>query len=671
MRLPAPALVAVAALSAGAFLASPIPGVRAQQVELGIDSIEHPLFAARGVRLHVDDVRAGAVTLRIATLRLGDRRFSDVRMRCSGYRWQAQRIECRRGELTAAGHKIGLPLHFDFTPATQALDLTLEPAPSERWRVRSGRAGAERVTELLLENASLARLGLWLPEVAAAAVKGRVAGTLSWRGDPGHGTAQGKLRLTGGAFSDASGTRAADKLGATLAVTAEQLGARWSWRVELDWDKGEFYWQPWYLADGGLQLRASGALDAAVLRVDSARATLREVGEIHLDATLLRQGWHLKEARFDTGSIQLAPAAALLLAPLLDQAGAPKLAFGGSLKAGGAFAAGGLTALDVQLDEAAVSEVGQRFGASGISGPVRWRSDAQTEERLRVAGAYFGKLALGAFDVPYQAHGLRLAVPQLRIPVLDGRLLIEDFRAARKSGEWQWQLGGALEPVSMERLTSALGLPPMKGTLSASIPRVSHSASTISMDGALIVQVFDGYLSATDLKVIEPLGRVPRLTGTLDMRHLDLGQLTETFSFGNITGYLDGYVKDMELAQWRPQRFDALVISSPGDYRKRISQRAVQNISALGGAGAAAAIQRSLLRMFDEFGYAKLGMSCILRQGVCEMGGVEEAPQGYVIVKRGGLPSISVIGYNRRVDWDELLARLKRVTESNVAPIVR
>jgi len=97
----------------------------------------------------------------------------------------------------------------------------------------------------------------------------------------------------------------------------------------------------------------------------------------------------------------------------------------------------------------------------------------------------------------------------------------------------------------------------------------------------------------------------------------------------------------------------------------------VQNISALGGAGAAAAIQRSLLSMFEEFGYAKLGMSCTLRQGVCEMGGIEEAPHGYVIVKGGGVPAITVMGYNRRVDWDELLARIERVTESNAKPIVR
>jgi hypothetical protein len=27
--------------------------------------------------------------------------------------------------------------------------------------------------------------------------------------------------------------------------------------------------------------------------------------------------------------------------------------------------------------------------------------------------------------------------------------------------------------------------------------------------------------------------------------------------------------------------------------------------------------------------------------------------------------------YNRRVDWDELLARLKRITQSNAGPVIR
>jgi hypothetical protein len=113
-------------------------------------------------------------------------------------------------------------------------------------------------------------------------------------------------------------------------------------------------------------------------------------------------------------------------------------------------------------------------------------------------------------------------------------------------------------------------------------------------------------------------------------------------------------------------------MSSPGNYAKKISQQAVQNISALGGAGAAAAIQRSFLQFFEQFGYDKLGLTCKLRNNICEMSGVESTPQGYVIVKGGGIPAITVMGYNRTVGWQELLERVSRITQENAAaPVIK
>jgi hypothetical protein len=133
---------------------------------------------------------------------------------------------------------------------------------------------------------------------------------------------------------------------------------------------------------------------------------------------------------------------------------------------------------------------------------------------------------------------------------------------------------------------------------------------------------------------------------------------------------VDVDVKGLELVRWKPVRFDARLESSPGDYSRTISQRAVENISALGGAGAAA-LQRSFLRFFERFRYRRLGLSCRLAGGVCEMGGVAEAPGGYVIVEGGGIPAITVIGYNRAVGWSELLERLQRITQENVRPVIQ
>ena len=182
--------------------------------------------------------------------------------------------------------------------------------------------------------------------------------------------------------------------------------------------------------------------------------------------------------------------------------------------------------------------------------------------------------------------------------------------------------------------------------------------------------MFDGTIEAKNLVLLDLFSKAPRVQADIAMRNLDLELVTRTYSFGNITGRIDARIAGLELVNWQPVKFDVQLASSAGDYPRKISQAAVQNISALGGAGAAAAIQRSFLRFFEQFGYEKLGWSCKLQNGVCEMSGVEDRPQGYVIVKGGGIPAITVMGYNRQVGWQELLDRIKRVTQGNVKPIV-
>ena len=91
----------------------------------------------------------------------------------------------------------------------------------------------------------------------------------------------------------------------------------------------------------------------------------------------------------------------------------------------------------------------------------------------------------------------------------------------------------------------------------------------------------------------------------------------------------------------------------------------MQNISSIGGgSGAAAVLQRGALRFFDDFNYAKLGITCRLVNDVCVMGGVEPHSPGYYLVKGWGLPRIDVIGNADRVDWLQLVASLKELPNS-------
>jgi hypothetical protein len=158
---------------------------------------------------------------------------------------------------------------------------------------------------------------------------------------------------------------------------------------------------------------------------------------------------------------------------------------------------------------------------------------------------------------------------------------------------------------------------------------------------------------------------LPQLYANIELKNIDLETLTRTFDFGKITGKLDGQIYDLRLANWQPVAFDASFYTPQGDEsHRRISQRAVNNLSEVSG-GASGLLSRSFLRFFENFSYKQLGLSCKLVNDVCEMDGVKPAENGYYLVEGGGMPpQINVMGYTRRVNWPDLLARLKAVSNA-------
>ena len=94
--------------------------------------------------------------------------------------------------------------------------------------------------------------------------------------------------------------------------------------------------------------------------------------------------------------------------------------------------------------------------------------------------------------------------------------------------------------------------------------------------------------------------------------------------------------------------------------RHRISQRAIDNISELGG-GVSGLASKGLLGLFEDFGYKRLGIGCRLQRGVCEMRGVRPAEHGYYLIEGGGIPRVDVIGFNRQIDWQRLVEQLANI----------
>lgn len=606
------------------------------EISLAVDNISHPALAAERVRAQATD--AGTL-LTIERMRLGGRGLRNVRLSCREFEWSGADLRCRGGGLkVGAGDTANLDFSFN--------------------RQRG-------VVDIVLRDTAVAGLAAVLPELAAWQGKGKLSGTMRLSG----AVAEGELVLVGGAFANAAGTQAGEGIAVRVSGRAQQDGGAWRWQARATWQGGEVYVAPWYFKGEGQALSARGVLDAATVRVEDARLTLPRVGLLDVQANWDRDRKTFTTLKLATDTWQAAEAWARYGQPQLGET--PRVRPQGTVRLALAFDATGLASADLAVVLDRIDVADGRYAFKDLQARVPWRRNALTQAHIVSGGGRAGDLSFGAFTVPLNMEGLRFRFDQVAVPLLDGRLLFEDFAMRQLDTGWNWRLAAALEPVSLPLLTRALGLPTMAGTLAANMPRMRYRNHTLSLDGSLVVSVFDGYLAVDGLNIVEPFGRAPRTLADVSARHLDLAQLTQTFSFGNITGFIDAELRGLEMAGWQPAAFDARVVTSAGDFDKRISRRAVRNISALGGgASAGAAVEASVVGFFDTFGYERLGLSCRLLAGVCLMGGLADSERGYLIVQGGGLPSLNVMGYNRRVGWDVFVSRLRDVAAGNSKAII-
>lgn len=479
------------------------------------------------------------------------------------------------------------------------------------------------------------------------------------------------LQFKNASFSDEAGLHAADKLSGSFAILLKPSADAWLWRTALDWQSGEVFWQPFYIANGGHQFTASGKLENELLTFNGAHLKVKDVGELNANGQLSLNDFKLLNLSVSLPHLDLNTAYPMFFEPLLEKTAFAHADITGIAALKLEIEGAEPKLFELQLKDVDIADKNEKFAFYKVNANIPWSYDeAKTVSFGYERGALLN-LPLGKTNIQAQVDRYSLTAPSIKLPILDGALNLTNVSAARRADQWYWHFGARLDAISMEDFSTQLKLPKMKGKASAEIPLVTYAAGTLTTDGSIVLNVFNGTATVTQLTMQSPLGIAPKLNADIALRNLDLGVLTSTFSFGAIEGKLDGDIKNLELQNWKPVKFDAVVQSSPGKYPKKISQRAVENISALGGGGAAAAVQRSFLRFFEQFNYGKMGLSCRLRNDICEMGGIESTPHGYVIVKGSGIPAITVMGYNEKVGWSELLARIKRVTDGNSKAIVQ
>ena len=430
--------------------------------------------------------------------------------------------------------------------------------------------------------------------------------------------------------------------------------------------------------DGGWRLPVLSWRDGNALRAAGSAAFAADTSLQALDLQLQGGDISAWSSRYLSGWLGIAGLADLQLSGSAD----------GHVRVSGGRLQDGV----VTLHDVGIVDPKGRFAFHGIAGTPRFSATAPVSGDLAWQSGRLYGIDFGAARLPIDSSNgvMRLQGP-VSLAVLGGNIRFDGMTVRPAVGDAgaDVQFGLTLDQLDIGALAKTLGWPAFQGKLGGRIPNAHYANQTLAFDGGLAMSLFGGTVKATALSLERPFGVAPSLTADLALDDIDLQSLTGVFDFGSITGRLAGRIDALRLVDWTATAFDAeLHTTQVRGVPRRISQRAVQNISSVGDASFASSLQSQLLGIFNDFGYSRIGISCVLANEVCAMGGLGpasgpvhaslvnigrsgQAADGFTIVEGAGIPHLTVVGYHRSVDWPTLLERLIAVSKGQVKPVVQ
>lgn len=658
---------------------------------LKFDSLEHETLQLTGVTVELTDEPGAAAGYRLTTARLQlspEQSFSDLSLQCEG-RISAAQITCHQGNLSLQHPQLGLlqsSISFEYTFGQGLQQANLKQLkiagasiaasfqePAEAWRISADFDGVD-VKEL---STLLGLAGLEpSPEAFAG---GTVSGSVIAHGWP--------LRFVTAdlTFTDInySATSVAQSMNGKLDLTLQRDGEVWQGDMNVSADGGELYIVPpvtaeppgFYVAIGDRPLTLSSVFS---YDTEAGHLTLQDMDYTHpgvMRVNLAGQAQITPAFEIAALSLRIPDSDMEQVYPVYLQPWLLDTIYNDLRMQGQAAMEIGLrgdelTALALDLNGVDIIDANDRFALRDLTTSIQMTEARRHTSRVSWNGIDIYRIGLGQGAITLASNGFNIEVTHWQdVPLLDGSLNIAELDLHNVgTPDFELHMAGAVKSVSLPALTQALDWPTLGGTLSGEFTGLTYRDGDIRMDGELLVRMFDGRVRLRNLDVNELFGNVPVLTADITVDNISLEQLTDTFAFGKITGGLSGYIRNLRLENWQPVAFDAkLSTRDDGDTRHRISQKALNNLSQIGG-GLSGALSRGFLRYFDEYSYGELGLSCRLENGFCELGGVEAYEGGHYLLTRGGLlpPWVEVKLAGSIISWDALIEGFEQMAQGEV-----
>ena len=506
--------------------------------------------------------------------------------------------------------------------------------------------------------------------------------------DPRRYRVKGTGDLSKVAFQDSSGAIVSEGLDPRLRFEADILSFDKAipFSLQLDLAKGESLWKDAYFnwQSEPLRLELKGTLDPRFRQVRDAAAAVffPPLGEVRAGGAL---GFGPKP-RFDFH----------LAAPSIDLASLN--AFLGKMRPG--------RPSTWEVQGKAEAEVDIRLDtAFKVRGKVQVREAAARQKN--------GSLELAGIDADFPfsvSHGVRpgdeemddslapghILIQEIKTPVAVLKPLRVDFYSTRnlflffpiEIGLW----GSRLE-LGQSVLAINLVSPGIRGvsnlTLTdldfsklpfnsesfklagwASIPtsELEIRPGEFRLRGRLLADIFGGRLTVDDMRITDVFSAGRKIVFQAEVGGLDLGKLTASVPFGEVTGIVDVSLRDFALSYGQPENFILSILSVPRKgVSRKFSLKAVNNLSVISSNGPAAAPSHNFLtKLVNSFNYSRIGIACSLKNDVFTLQGTIVEGGIQYLVRRSAFFGIDVVNGNpvNKISFKDMLGRMKRVGQS-------
>lgn len=686
-RVRAWGLPALLRTAAAAWLLISQPALAVTAIEIEAREVDAPGVTLKNLRLRLAVPAADAppvlpVVTTVGEVDLGGAigRYLDVSVRCADAVLDEPVFGCRAAELRGRGAPQARLAELS---ATAALDWNLEtgalgargvwrlaPELALQFAVRDGAAGWSARANV--EAASVAALrGLLTPWVAVPAdisLDGRLVAGFDARGRGSVESANLSMDLRDINLSNEEGTVVGENVDLGVRGTLRMRGETQAVELRIDGARGQALAGPVLIDLGANPLTAAarGTLRGGVIAFDDLSLQQRNLSDVRGTATVaLQPKFSIRAADIDLRDLRLPAAYTSFLQIALAATDFGTLETSGRITGAAQIENDTVIALRARLLGLELVDTRGKFSMRNLRGDLFWAPAGRDVERSVLTwteGSAYGLSGGSArLELLARGDGIALAAPT-RLPIFDGALNVRTLSVEKLgSADPALQFEADIEPISLQKLAPAFGWPELAGKLSGRIPRIDYRDKLLTVAGDVEARVFGGRIVGSGLKLQDPLGPWPRLFADVRAYDLDLAEVTQTFSIGSITGRIEGHVLGLELFNWSPVAFEAMLQTPRGDRGPhRISARAVGNLSNIGGGGGGVvqALQSGAFRMFDEYDYDRIGIRCRLANDVCDMAGIEQAGIGYYILKGKGLPRINIVGNAGRVSWPQLVSQV-------------